>query len=162
MINLNITIIAVGKLKEKYLKEAFSEYQKRLQNYCTFHMIEVADEPTKEQFSEKEADILLQKESLRIMKQIKATDYVIALEIKGEQLSSEAFAEKICTLQVSGKSAITYVIGGSIGLHFSITQRADASLSFSKMTFPHQLMRVILAEQIYRGFRIINGHAYHK
>lgn len=159
---MKITLIAVGKLKEKYLKEAVSEYSKRLGRYCKLEIIEVSDEKTPDQASQTAEEQIREKEGERILKHIKDDMYVIALEIQGKMLSSEELAAKMEDLGIQGKSHIAFVIGGSIGLGKEVLKRADESLSFSKMTFPHQLMRVILLEQVYRGYRIINGEPYHK
>ena len=155
-------MIAVGKIKEKYLKDAITEYGKRLSRYCKLEVIEVADEKTPEQASEAVEESIRAKEGERLLKHIRDDMYVITLEIGGKMLTSEEFAEKIETLGVQGKSSIAFVIGGSIGLGKEVLRRSDFALSFSKMTFPHQLMRVVLLEQVYRGYRIINGEPYHK
>ena len=155
-------MIAVGKIKEKYLKDAITEYGKRLSRYCKLEVIEVADEKTPDQASEAVEDAIRAKEGERLLKHIRDDMYVITLEIGGKMLTSEEFAEKIETLGVQGKSSIAFVIGGSIGLGKEVLRRSDFALSFSKMTFPHQLMRVVLLEQVYRGYRIINGEPYHK
>lgn len=159
---MNITVISVGKLKEKYLKEAVQEYSTRLTKYCKLDIIEVPDEKAPENMSAAEEDIVKLKEGQTILKNIKDGTYVIALAIQGKQLSSEKFSELISGLGLRGKSNIAFVIGGSLGLSEEVLKRADYHLSFSAMTFPHQLMRVILLEQIYRGFRIIKGEPYHK
>ncbi|MGN1160188.1 MAG: 23S rRNA (pseudouridine(1915)-N(3))-methyltransferase RlmH [Lachnospiraceae bacterium] len=159
---MNITIVCVGKIKEAFYKDAVNEYAKRLSRYCKFQVIEVADEKTPDQTTEHEEDLIRQKEAERILKQIKEDAYVIALAIQGKKLDSVAFSEYIEQLGVQGKSSLVFVIGGSLGLHTSVLKRADDRISFSDMTFPHQLMRVILAEQIYRSFRIMNGEPYHK
>lgn len=159
---MKITIITVGKIKEKYLKDAISEYAKRLGKYCKLEIIEVADEKTPDQAGEVLERQIRDKEAERICKYFRDDAYIIALAIEGQMLDSEELANKISTLGVQGKSHITFVIGGSIGLGKEVLSRADYKLSFSKMTFPHQLMRVILLEQIYRSYRIISGHAYHK
>lgn len=159
---MKITIISVGKIKEKYLKDAIAEYAKRLSKYCKLELIEVADEKTPDHASEIVETQIRDKEGERIAKFIKPDSFVIALAIDGAMLSSEQFASKINTLGINGQSHLTFVIGGSIGLSQSVLSRADYSLSFSKMTFPHQLMRVILLEQIYRSYRIIQGEPYHK
>jgi 23S rRNA (pseudouridine1915-N3)-methyltransferase len=159
---MNITVISVGKLKEKYLKEAIQEYSIRLTKYCRLDIIEVPDERAPENMSAAEEDIVKLKEGQIILKNIKDDTYVIALAINGKQLSSEKFAELISGLGLRGKSNIVFVIGGSLGLSEEVLKRADYHLSFSAMTFPHQLMRVILLEQVYRGFRIIKGEPYHK
>ena len=159
---MNITVIGVGKIKEKYLKDAIAEYSKRLGRYCRLEIIEVADEKTPDQASEAAEESIRAKEGERIMKHIREDMYVITLEIAGKMLSSEELADKINALGLSGKSSIAFVIGGSIGLAREVMARSDFALSFSKMTFPHQLMRVILLEQVYRSYRIINGEPYHK
>ena len=159
---MNITIVCVGKIKEAFYKDAVNEYAKRLSRYCKFQVIEVADEKTPDQTTEHEEDLIRQKEAERILKHIKEDAYVVALAIQGKKLDSVAFSEYIEQLGVQGKSSLVFVIGGSLGLHTSVLKRADDRISFSDMTFPHQLMRVILAEQIYRGFRIMNGEPYHK
>ena len=159
---MKISVIAAGKIKERYLKDAITEYSKRLSRYCRLEIIEVADEKTPEQASETVEEAIRSKEGERLLKYIRDDMYVITLEIGGKMLTSEEFAEKIETLGVQGKSSIAFVIGGSIGLGKEVLRRSDFALSFSKMTFPHQLMRVVLLEQVYRGYRIINGEPYHK
>ena len=152
----------MGKLTEKYLKDGIAEYLKRLQRYATVEIIEVADEQTPDSASEMEELQIKAKEAQRIHKYIKEDTYLIALAIEGTMLTSEQLAEKIEQLGISGKSHITMVIGGSLGLDKSILQQADLLLSFSKLTFPHQLMRLILVEQLYRSYRIMKGEPYHK
>ncbi|QEK13481.1 23S rRNA (pseudouridine(1915)-N(3))-methyltransferase RlmH [Crassaminicella thermophila] len=159
---MNITIIGVGKIKEKYLVSAINEYKKRLSRYCKLNIVEVSDEKAPENLSDKEMDNIKKVEGEKIFKHIKEGMYVIALDIKGKMLSSEAFADKLQRLGVQGNSNIAFIIGGSLGLSKEILKRADFKLSFSPMTFPHQLMRVILLEQTYRGFRIMKGEPYHK
>lgn len=159
---MKITLITVGKIKEKYLKDAIAEYSKRLSKYCKLEIIEVADEKTPDQASENVERQIRQKEGERILRYVKEDAYVITLEIGGAMLDSVAFAKKIETLGIQGKSHIIFIIGGSIGLGENVLKRSDYGLSFSKMTFPHQLMRVILLEQIYRGYRIMEGAPYHK
>lgn len=159
---MKITLITVGKIKEKYLKDAIAEYSKRLSRYCKLEIIEVADEKTPDHASESVEDAIRSKEAERIQKYIKEDAHVITLEIGGKQLASEELAEKIDKLGIQGVSHIIFIIGGSIGLGREVLPRSDYALSFSKMTFPHQLMRVILLEQIYRSYRIINGEPYHK
>ena len=159
---MKITVIAVGKIKEKYLKDALAEYSKRLSRYCRLEILEAADEKTPDNASETVERQIRQKEGERIRKLMKADAYTIALAIDGNMLSSEKFSEKIETLGVQGISHIQFLIGGSIGLDETVLKEADCRLSFSKMTFPHQLMRVILLEQIYRGYRIMAGEPYHK
>lgn len=159
---MKITLITVGKIKEKYLKDAIAEYSKRLSRYCKLEIIEVADEKTPDQASETVEENIRNKEGERILKHIRDDMYVITLEIGGKMLSSEELAQKIETLGIQGESSIAFVIGGSIGLGKEVLKRSDYALSFSKMTFPHQLMRVILLEQIYRSFRIMKNEPYHK
>ncbi|MBY0758916.1 23S rRNA (pseudouridine(1915)-N(3))-methyltransferase RlmH [Sellimonas caecigallum] len=159
---MKITVITVGKIKEKYLKDAIAEYQKRLGRYCKLEIVEVADEKTPDNAGETLENQIRRKEGERIAKYLKDDAYIIALAIDGKMLSSEEFADQIQRLGVGGTSHIQFVIGGSIGLDEEILKRADYRLSFSKMTFPHQLMRVILLEQIYRGYRIIANEPYHK
>ena len=159
---MKITIISVGKIKEKFYRDAIDEYAKRLSKYCKFEIIEVADEKTPDKCSEIEEQLILSKEAEKILKYIRPEMFVYALAIKGKKLDSVAFANDIHQLGLSGKSSIAFVIGGSLGLHDSVLKRSDKQLSFSDMTFPHQLMRVILAEQIYRCFRIIANEPYHK
>ena len=159
---MKIQIVSVGKLKEKYLKEGIGEYTKRLSSYCQLEIIEVADEPAQERLSLAEGEQVKVKEGERILKQIKEDSFVFVLELQGKALSSEELAEKIDKLALAGKSHITFVIGGSLGLSNKVLSRADFRLSFSPMTFPHQLMRLILIEQIYRAFRIIKNEPYHK
>lgn len=159
---MKITILTVGKIKEKYLREAIAEYSKRLSRYCKLEIIEVADEKTPENASETVEDAIRSKEGERLLKNVRDGAFVITLEIGGKQLTSEELADKIDTLGVQGVSHIIFIIGGSIGLGREVLARSDYALSFSKMTFPHQLMRVILLEQVYRSYRIINGEPYHK
>ena len=159
---MQIKIISVGKLKEKYLVQAVNEYAKRLQAYCKLVFVEVNDEKTKENVSEKEINIVKDKEAERILSKIKQDEYVITLEIEGKQVTSEELAAQFEKITTYSSSKITFIIGGSLGLSSSVSKRANYKLSFSKMTFPHQLMKVILLEQIYRGFRINNNEPYHK
>lgn len=159
---MNITIITVGKIKEKFLRDAIDEYSKRLTRYCKLDIIEVPDEKAPENASEKENLLIKEKEGEKILKHIKDNSYVIALAIDGKMPSSEDLADFIQTQGINGNSNLTFVIGGSLGLSSGVLKRADYKLSFSKMTFPHQLMRVILLEQIYRAFRINSGEPYHK
>ena len=159
---MNITILCVGQIKEKYFRDAIAEYQKRLSRYCKLQMIEVADEKTKENASEAENDLIRKKEGERLLKHIKDSDYCITLEIDGKMLTSEGLSKEIDRLGLAGKSSLVFVIGGSIGLDTAVLKRSDYALSFSKMTFPHQLMRVILLEEIYRSYRIMRGEPYHK
>lgn len=159
---MKITIICVGKIKERFYRDALDEYAKRLSKYCKFEIVEVADEKTPDKASPVEEEQIKEKEAARILAKIKPDSYVCTLEIAGKQLSSTELADWIEKSAIGGKSQISFVIGGSLGLHASVLTRSDFALSFSKMTFPHQLMRVILSEQIYRAFRIINKEPYHK
>ena len=159
---MKITVITVGKIKEKYLKDAIDEYSKRLSKYCKLEIVEVADEKTPDNASAIVEDSIRSKEAERILKYVKEDAYVITLEINGKQVSSEELADKVAKLGVQGVSHILFIIGGSIGLGREVLEKSDFALSFSKMTFPHQLMRVILLEQVYRSYRIINGEPYHK
>ena len=159
---MKITVLTVGKIKEKFYTAAIDEYSKRLSRYCKLNIIQVADEKTIENSTEKEMDIIKAKEGERILKNIPDDAFVITLEINGKMLDSEELADKINKLGIMGESHIVFVIGGSLGLHKDVSKRANFKLSFSKMTFPHQLMRVILLVQIYRSYRIINNEPYHK
>lgn len=159
---MNINIIGVGKIKEKYLKLGIDEFKKRLSKYCKLDIIELDDEKAPEKLSEKEMIMVKDKEGKKILSKIKDTSYVIALAIDGKNLSSEELADKMSDLAVRGNSNITFVIGGSLGLSDEVLNRADYKLSFSKMTFPHQMMRLILLEQVYRAYRINNNEPYHK
>lgn len=159
---MRITILTVGKIKEPYLREAVGEYSKRLRKYCRLEILETADEKTPDRLGAAGAERIRQKEGERLLKRLPGDAYVITLEISGRQLSSEKFAGRIHNLAVQGVSHIVFVIGGSLGLGRNIRAESDFALSFSEMTYPHQLMRVILLEQIYRSYRIINGEPYHK
>ncbi len=159
---MNITILCVGKIKEAYYREALAEYVKRLSKYCRLNVIEVADEQTPDKASDTEVAAILKKEEERILSKIPANSHVISLAIEGKSLDSVAFSSLIDDLGISGKSNICFIIGGSLGLSDNVKSRSDMLLSFSKMTYPHQLMRVILTEQIYRAYRIIKGEPYHK
>lgn len=159
---MKITIAALGKIKEKYFTLAVEEYQKRLSRYCKLEIIELQDEKTPDHSSEGLNRQIKEKEGDRILSAIKEDAFVIALAIEGDMLDSVQLSKKMEKLAVDGISSITFVIGGSLGLDDRILKRADYKLSFSKMTFPHQMMRVILLEQIYRGYRIINNEPYHK
>ncbi|HAM79221.1 23S rRNA (pseudouridine(1915)-N(3))-methyltransferase RlmH [Ornithinibacillus bavariensis] len=159
---MKITIVSVGKLKEKYLKQGIDEYMKRLSAYAKVEIVEVADEKAPENMSEAETIAIKRKEGERILSHIGQDTYVITLEIGGKMLTSEQLADKMDELATYGKSKLAFVIGGSLGISEAVQKRSDFALSFSKMTFPHQLMRLILLEQIYRGFRIVRGEPYHK
>ena len=159
---MRITVVCVGKLKESFYREAVDEYVKRLGRYCKPEIIEVPDEKTPEGAGPAVEEQIKAKEGKRILEKLQEDAYVCTLEIGGRKLSSEGLAEWLEKLTIGGTSHIVFVIGGSLGLHKDVCNRADMSLSFSDMTFPHQLMRVILTEQIYRAFRIISGEPYHK
>ncbi|WP_423408622.1 23S rRNA (pseudouridine(1915)-N(3))-methyltransferase RlmH [Heyndrickxia sp. MSNUG] len=159
---MNISIVTVGKLKEKYLKQGIEEYLKRLGSYAKVDVIEVSDEKAPEELSETERVQVKQKEGERILAKINPDAYVIALAINGKLKSSEELADSLDKLATYGKSKVAFVIGGSLGLSDEVLKRSDEQLSFSKMTFPHQLMRLILVEQIYRAYRINRGEPYHK
>lgn len=159
---MNISIITVGKLKEKYLKLGIEEYTKRLSAYAKVDIVELADEKAPENLSETDMLIVKQKEGERILAKISPDAHVIALAIEGSMKTSEQLAENLDRLATYGKSKIAFVIGGSLGLSEDVMKRANETLSFSKMTFPHQLMRLILVEQIYRAFRINRNEPYHK
>ncbi|WP_027438048.1 23S rRNA (pseudouridine(1915)-N(3))-methyltransferase RlmH [Lachnospira multipara] len=159
---MKITICCVGKIKEKFYTQAIDEYSKRLSRYCNLKIVEVADEKTVENASDALNEQIKKKEGQRLLSNIKDDSYVIILAIEGKMLDSVELSQKIDSLGLSGKSDITFVIGGSLGLSKEVYDRADYKLSFSKMTFPHQLMRVVLLEQIYRSFRIMKNEPYHK
>lgn len=159
---MKVTILCVGKVKEKFYQQAIQEFAKRLCKYCNLSIIEVADEKTPDHASESIERQIKEKEGARLMKYIREDAYVCALAIEGEMVTSEGLSEKIEKLGISGKSNVMFVIGGSLGLDPAILSRADYKLSFSRMTFPHQLMRVILLEQIYRSYRIMKNEPYHK
>ena len=159
---MKISILCVGKVKEKFYRDAIAEFEKRLSRYCKLEIIEVPDEKTKEEASDNEIALVKQKEGEKLLAQIKDDGYVICLAINGKMLDSVALSEKLEGLGVSGTSHIYLIIGGSLGLSDEVLGRADYKLSFSPMTFPHQLMRVILLEQVYRAYRIMNHEPYHK
>src|SRR5690554_358900 len=159
---MNINIIAVGKIKEKYIQEGIKEFSKRLSRYCNLKIIEVDDEKAPENLSDKEMEAVKQKEGLKILSKIPQNSFIISLEIQGKKISSEELSKKMEEIMVSGINDITFIIGGSLGLSKEVTSKSDFKLSFSEMTFPHQLMRLILLEQIYRGWRIMKNEPYHK
>ncbi|MCI7106295.1 MAG: 23S rRNA (pseudouridine(1915)-N(3))-methyltransferase RlmH [Lachnospiraceae bacterium] len=159
---MKITIVCVGKIKEKFYVDAIAEYSKRLGRYCSLSVVEVKDEKTKEQATDTEIAMIKEREGERILKNIREDGYVIALAIDGKLLDSVELSQKIEKLGLGGTSHIYFVIGGSLGLSDSVLRKADYQLSFSRMTFPHQLMRVVLLEQIYRSYRIMNHEPYHK
>lgn len=159
---MKITVIAVGKIKEKFFLDAIAEYSKRLSRYCKLDIIQVADEKTPDGASAALEEQIKEKEGERILSNIKDGAFVVPLAIEGTMLDSVELASKIEKWGVSGISQIVFIIGGSLGLSKAVLARADYKLSFSRMTFPHQLMRVILLEQLYRSYRIIQGEPYHK
>ena len=159
---MKITLVTVGKIKEAFFVDAIGEYSKRLSRYCKLEIIQVADEKTPDKASAAQERQIKEREGARILAQIRDDAYVIALAIEGRMLSSEELAQKLDQLGIGGQSQVVFVIGGSLGLSEEVLARADYKLSFSKMTFPHQLMRVVLLEQIYRSCRIIAGEPYHK
>ncbi|UDM32155.1 23S rRNA (pseudouridine(1915)-N(3))-methyltransferase RlmH [Lentilactobacillus laojiaonis] len=159
---MNIKLIVVGKLKEKYLKKGIEEYAKRLSRFCKFEIVEVPDEKAPESLSEHQMEDVMKREGERILAKIKDKEYVYALAILGKERSSEEFAKEIDNLVTYGKSDITFVIGGSLGMSQDVLKRADTQISFGRFTLPHQLMRLVLTEQIYRAFMINEGSPYHK
>ncbi|MCR4430333.1 MAG: 23S rRNA (pseudouridine(1915)-N(3))-methyltransferase RlmH [Tepidanaerobacteraceae bacterium] len=159
---MNITVIAVGKLKEKYLKDGIAEYAKRLKPYCNLNIVEIAEEIIPESPSFAGKNQALRKEGSYILEKINPASFVISLCIEGERFTSEKMAKKIEGIMTSGTSHITFIIGSSMGLSEEVKEKAHLKLSFSDFTFPHQLMRLILLEQIYRWFKIIRGETYHK
>lgn len=159
---MNINIICIGKLKEKYWKDAVQEYSKRLGKYCALNINELKEEKAPDNPSKAEEFTIKEAEGKNILKHIKKDSYTILLDVQGKGLSSEELAEKLRDLGLSGKSDVTFIIGGSIGVSDEVKSTSDYRLSFSKVTFPHQMMRVILLEQIYRSFKIIKNEPYHK
>jgi len=159
---MNINVICIGKLKEKYWQEAVREYSKRLGSYCSLQIIELKESLLRNNASAADELAVKQAEGREILKRIREGDYVITLEIKGKSFSSEHLAEHLEHLTIDGRSTVDFIIGGSLGLSEEVSRRADLKLSFSAMTFPHQMMRVILLEQIYRSFKIIRHETYHK
>lgn len=159
---MNIKLITVGRLKEKYLTEGIAEYTKRLSRFCKVQVVELIDEKTPENASEAQNNQIMAREGERIQAKIGSRDYVIVLAIEGKQFPSEEFAQKIEAIAVNGYSDITFIIGGSLGLSKAIKQRANLKMSFGLLTLPHQLMRLVLIEQIYRAFMIQQGSPYHK
>jgi 23S rRNA (pseudouridine1915-N3)-methyltransferase len=159
---LTINILCVGKIKENYLKDAIAEYSKRLSKYCNLNIIEVPDEKVPEKLSENIITEIKNKEALKMLNAIKKDTYLICLDLKGKQYSSEEFSQKIESIAVNGNSVVTFVIGGTLGIADSILDMSKEKICFSKMTFPHQLIRVFLLEQIFRSFKISNGETYHR
>lgn len=159
---MKITIAAVGKIKEKYLKDGIAEYVKRLSRFAEVELIEVEDEHAPESLSSAQESQVKMKEAERLLRRIKEGSYLILLDLAGKQLTSEEFSSKLENIMLSGNSQITFIIGGSLGLDQSLVNAADFRISFSKMTFPHQLARLILLEQVYRAFKILKNETYHK
>ena len=159
---MKITIICIGKIKEKFFQDAIKEYSKRLSRYCKFDIVELTDEKTPDGCSSAVEEQIKAKEGERILNAIKGDEFVISLAIEGVKMTSVKMADKLDKLALSGKSHVAFIIGGSLGLDKRVLDKSDLLLSFSDMTFPHQLMRVILLEQVYRSYRIINGEPYHK
>lgn len=159
---MKITLLCVGKIKEKFYREALAEFEKRLSKYCRFEILEVTDEKTPDRASAAQEEQIKEREAARILSKLREDDYVCTLEIGGKRYTSPGFAAWLEQLAVGGRSSIVFVIGGSLGLHKSVLDRSSQAVSFSDMTFPHQLMRVIFCEQLYRTFRIINHEPYHK
>lgn len=159
---MNIKIIAVGKIKEPFVRDAIKEYSKRLSRYCQLNIVETSEKQAPQNISQADIEKIKEEEGNFILQQIKSGEYVIALAIEGVGMSSEQLAAHLADVTLSGYSTITFIIGGSLGLSSKIINKADMVLSFSPMTFPHQLMRLILLEQIYRCFKINNNEPYHK
>lgn len=159
---MEIRVLSVGKIKEKYLNDGIAEYAKRLSRYCKLTFVQVPDEKTPDRASDAQNEQIRNTEGQRLLKHIRPQDYVIALAIEGQMPDSVGLSQKLNCLGVNGVSTIDLVIGGSLGLSSEVLSRADEKLSFSKLTFPHQLMQLILLEQIYRAYRIMNGEPYHK
>ena len=159
---MNINIVSVGKIKEKYIKEGINEYSKRLSRYAKLKIIEIPDEKAPEKLSKKDMEGVMEIEGRKIISKIPQNSFIISLEIEGKQISSEIMSKKIEEIMIGGNNDITFIIGGSLGLSDEVKKMSNFKLSFSKMTFPHQLMRLILLEQIYRSFRIMKNEPYHK
>ena len=159
---LHINIICVGKLKEKYLQDALSEYSKRLSKYCNLNIIELPDEKLPNNLNDSLINQIKQKESNNILSHIEKGSYVLALDLKGKQFSSEEFSKKITDISLNSFSSITFIIGGTLGLYENVLKNSNQLICFSKMTFPHQLIRIFLLEQIFRAFKISNNETYHR
>ena len=159
---LHINIICVGKLKEKYLQDALSEYSKRLSKYCNLNIIELPDEKLPNNLNDSLINQIKQKESNNILSHIEKGSYVLALDLKGKQFSSEEFSKRITDISLNSFSSITFIIGGTLGLYENVLKNSNELICFSKMTFPHQLIRIFLLEQIFRAFKIANGETYHR
>lgn len=158
---IHINIVCIGNLKEKYLKEAVDEYSKRLSKFCKLNIIQIQDQSLPEKINNSIIQEIKDKECEKILSNIKSNSYVIALDLKGKQYSSEEFSKKLQKITVNGESNITFIIGGTLGLNEKVLNKADELICFSKMTFPHQLIRIFLLEQIFRGFKIANNETYH-
>jgi 23S rRNA (pseudouridine1915-N3)-methyltransferase len=159
---MKIHVVAVGKLKEKYLQEGIAEYAKRLSGYCSLEITQVPDEQAAEKMSLAQEEQVKEREGERLLRHVQDDSYVIVLDIRGKMLSSEELSDKLASLALSGQSQLAFIIGGSLGLTPAVLERAQFRLSFSHLTFPHQLMRLILLEQLYRTFKINRGEPYHK
>lgn len=159
---LHINIICIGKIKESFFRDSIDEYSKRISKYCSLHIVELPDEKIPNNASDKELLLVKEKEGHNILNSIKKDSYTICLDLKGKQFTSEEFSNKIEDISLNTNSSITFVIGGSLGISSSVLSTANELISFSKMTFPHQLFRIILLEQIYRAFKIIKNETYHK
>ncbi len=159
---LHINIICIGKIKENFFKESIDEYSKRLKSYCTLNITELPDEKIPNNPSEKEILIIKDKEGQNILNSLKKDSYIICMDLKGKQYTSVEFSNKIENISINNNSSITFIIGGSLGISDKVLNISNELVSFSKMTFPHQLFRVILLEQIYRAFKIIKNETYHK
>ena len=159
---IHITIISVGKIKEKYLKDAIAEYSKRLSKYCKLNIIEIADEPIPNNINDKVSENLKSIEGNKILNSLNTNSYVISLDLAGKQYSSEDFSSKIENIALNFNSNITFILGGSLGLHENVLKKSNELICFSKMTFPHQLIRVFLLEQLFRAFKIQNNETYHR
>ncbi|WP_413628012.1 23S rRNA (pseudouridine(1915)-N(3))-methyltransferase RlmH [Fructilactobacillus vespulae] len=159
---MNIKLVVVGKVKEKYFRDAIAEYEKRLSRFCKFKVIQVPDEKAPESLSKAEMEAVMNKEGDRILAKLSDREYVFTLEILGKQYSSEELAKTVKQLTTYGNSDLTFIIGGSLGLSAAVKKRSNATISFGRFTLPHQLMRVVFCEQIYRAFMINNGSPYHK
>ncbi|CJR80562.1 23S rRNA (pseudouridine(1915)-N(3))-methyltransferase RlmH [Streptococcus pneumoniae] len=159
---MKIKVVTVGKLKEKYLKDGIAEYSKRISRFAKFEMIELSDEKTPDKASESENQKILEIEGQRILSKIADRDFVIVLAIEGKTFFSEEFSKQLEETSIKGFSTLTFIIGGSLGLSSSVKNRANLSVSFGRLTLPHQLMRLVLVEQIYRAFTIQQGFSYHK
>ena len=158
---VSINVICVGKLKEKYLKDAVLEYSKRLSKYCNLNIIEISDEKLSNKINNSIIDEIKEKECRKILNNIKKDSYIISLDLKGKEYSSEEFSTKIQDITIKGFSSITFIIGGTLGITNEVLNKSNELICFSKMTFPHQLIRVFLLEQLFRGFKILNNETYH-